>query len=206
MKHRSAVLGLLAAVVIAAAAALTVHADSAAPQPAAPPTYNIDPVHSFVVFQVGHLGIGNVWGRFNQIDGTIAFDPANPAAGKIQITVPIASVDTGNQQRDNHLRNPDFFDVEKYPNATFESQSITPIGNGRYRLAGMLEIHGVKLPITTEFTAGGPIDERRGGKRIAGQAEFLVNRTQHGMEGMAPAAGETARVFVSIEAVQRAAQ
>src|SRR5207253_11513865 len=75
-------------------------------------TYKIDPAHSFVTFQVKHLNLGNAYGRFNQVEGTVVVDESKPEAGSIQISVKADSIDTNNPKRDTHLKSPDFFDAK----------------------------------------------------------------------------------------------
>lgn len=95
-------------------------------------TYDVDPVHSSVIFRVKHLGITFVYGRFNKAAGMYAFADEEVEDAFIELKVQAASIDTGNAKRDNHLRGPDFFDVDSFPDITFKSVSIKKISDVLY--------------------------------------------------------------------------
>src|ERR1700729_3716800 len=103
---------------------------------AAQDTWQIDPMHSSAQFSVRHLGISPVRGAFTKVSGTILVDDANPARGQVQATIDAASVDTRVEMRDNDLRSPNFFDVQKYPTITFKSKKIEPAGPGKQKTPG----------------------------------------------------------------------
>ena len=115
-------------------------------------TYAIDPQHSQVDFGIKHMAISTVHGRFAIKDGTVDLDPANVAGSSVMATIDVASVDTGEAQRDGHLRSPDFFDTAKFPTATFKSTKITKTGDG-YDVIGDLDLHGVTKPVTLHMEA-----------------------------------------------------
>jgi polyisoprenoid-binding protein YceI len=109
-------------------------------------TWQIDPVHSTIGFQVKHLGIANVRGEFKDFEGEIVLD--GNGTGTVKGAVKVASVDTRNEQRDEHLRSADFFEAETYPEISFSSTEITPVTGGEFSVTGDLTIHGVTRPIT----------------------------------------------------------
>ena len=109
--------------------------------------YMIDPQHSQVDFGIKHMAISTVHGRFAIKDGTVDLDPADIAGSSVTATIDVASVDTGEAQRDGHLRSADFFDTSKFPTATFKSTKITKTGDG-YDVVGDLDLHGVTKPVT----------------------------------------------------------
>src|SRR5690554_3610063 len=86
--------------------------------------------HAFVQFKISHLGYSWLLGRFNDFEGTFSYDEADPSAAKVDVTINVASVDSNHAERDKHLRSADFFNVSKYPKATFVSTSYTPNGDG----------------------------------------------------------------------------
>ena len=135
------------------AAALAVAATlAAAPWTAsAADTFLIDKAHSEATFQVRHF-VTKVRGRFNEFGGTILVERANPAASSVELSIQTASLDTAHPGRDKHLRSPDFFDVEKFPEITFKSTKITPTGKDKYDVTGNLTMHGVTKPITLSVT------------------------------------------------------
>src|SRR4029077_13585664 len=129
-------------------------------------TFKIDPVHSFVMFRVQHLGIANTYGRFNDISGTVVFDKDNPAKSSVELAVPIESLDTHNSIRDKSLKSPDFFDAKQFPTMTFKSTEVEGSGD-MLKVSGDLTIRGVTKPLTVDFKKGregkGVFGEMRGG-------------------------------------------
>ncbi|WP_412060533.1 YceI family protein [Rubrivirga sp. IMCC45206] len=109
-------------------------------------TYAIDQAHSRAEFRVRHLGISTVTGRFGTVAGTVT---VGDGLGSLQANAVIdaTSIDTGNEQRDGHLRSPDFFDVAQYPEITFDATAIRPGAGGQFTLVGDLTMHGVTRPI-----------------------------------------------------------
>lgn len=135
----------------------------------------VDPVHSSIVFRIEHMSAAPVFGRFNQKSGTIMLDSQDPANSKVSFTVDPASVDTGNEQRNEHLRSPDFFSAKEFPVMKFESSSVSKVDDSTWRVKGMLEMHGVEREIT--FTANHKVGEGMKGEPIHGfYTEFVVNR------------------------------
>src|SRR4051812_9468921 len=92
--------------------------------PAVDQPWQIDPTHTEIEFSARHLMISNVKGRFSNPTGSVAVDPANPAAAGFEITIPVGTIDTRNEQRDAHLRSADFFDVDHFPMMTFKAKRI----------------------------------------------------------------------------------
>src|SRR5215831_19857896 len=110
-------------------------------------TWTTDPTHTTVGFSVKHLGIANVHGTFDEFEGTLAVDSDDLSTAKIAGTIKTASVNTNEAARDEHLRSPDFFDAEQYPELRFESTAIEADGD-ELTITGNLTIHGVTNPIT----------------------------------------------------------
>jgi polyisoprenoid-binding protein YceI len=106
-------------------------------------TWNIDPAHSVAEFKVKHMMISNVKGQFTRLKGVLTLNETDPAKSTIEATVEAASIHTRDEQRDAHLKSADFFDVEKFPTLTFKSTKVTPAGDGEFKVAGDLTIHGV---------------------------------------------------------------
>ncbi len=109
--------------------------------------YVVDPAHSTVDFGIKHMAISTVHGQFAIKEGLIELDSKDLPASSVTATLDVASVNTGNAQRDAHLKSPDFFDTAKYPTATFKSTKITPSGDA-YDVMGELTLHGVTKPVT----------------------------------------------------------
>src|SRR5438874_1020284 len=106
-------------------------------------TWNIDPSHSAIGFSVRHMVVSKTRGRFTKWSGQIRFDPENPSASTVEVNIDPASIDTADAQRDQHLRSPDFFDVEKHSTAIFRSTKVEGVGGDRFRITGDLTIRGV---------------------------------------------------------------
>lgn len=144
-------------------------------------SYNIDPMHTSVGFEVGHMGLSQIQGRFNKVAGKVEVDPQNLSKSSVSVTIQADSVDTAVGPRDDHLRTADFFEVEKYPTITFKSTRIRKARNG-YIAEGNLTIKKVTKPISFRFKAYGPIDQPKGGARAGIVAEpFVINRLDYGV-------------------------
>jgi len=152
---------------------------------AAPQTYDIDPVHSQVGFSVRHI-FSKVPGFFKQFSGTIVADEKNPAASSVNVTIQTASIFTDNEQRDAHLRSPDFFAADSFPTITFKSTKVTPAGKNRYKVAGNLTMRGVtkRLVLNMEFLGKGEVS--MGGQSMGSKAGFdattTLNRQDFGIK------------------------
>lgn len=143
-------------------------------------TYQIDASHSTAAFTVRHMMVTNVSGAFGKLAGTVEFDPANPAASKIDVTIEAASVDTRNPKRDEHLRSADFFDVANHPTITFRSKKVERTGEDRYRVTGDLTIRGVTKEVTLEVETT-PEIQAQGTARFGASATTRINRKDFGV-------------------------
>jgi polyisoprenoid-binding protein YceI len=144
-------------------------------------TWNVDPSHSSVEFRVKHLGISTVRGSFREFEGRIEVGEdtdSTRAYGKINP----ASIDTGEPKRDEHLRAPDFFDVENYPEITFESTKIEVIDEDEFHVTGDLTMHGVTHPITLQAEVTGTEQDPWGNTRVGLEAQGEINRSDWGMK------------------------
>lgn len=113
-------------------------------------TYSIDPKHSSAQFKIRHMMISNVHGEFDAVSGTVEFDPAKPDATRIDATIDVNSLHTGDPKRDAHLKGADCFDVEKYSAITFRSKKITPAGGRNYKATGDLTLRGTTKEVTLD--------------------------------------------------------
>ena len=150
-------------------------------------TWTIDPVHTDVSFIVRHMMVSKVRGRFARVEGQIV-TAANPLESAATATIDLASIDTGNEQRDAHLRSPDFLDVEKYPTMTYRSTGIRPSGDG-FVVDGELSLHGVTRPVqlAAEIVGFGP--DAYGGTRAGFSATAEINRRDFGIDLTLPMTG-----------------
>lgn len=116
-------------------------------------TYTIEPDYTQGVFRWNHLGFSNPAAQFSQGQGTLEFDPANPTRASVQVTIPLSSLNTGVPALDEHLRSEDFFEVAKFPSATFRSTKVEQgAGKDRLRVTGELNLHGITRPVTLDVT------------------------------------------------------
>jgi polyisoprenoid-binding protein YceI len=207
MRHRTAALALVA---VAAALPLTAQQratrTAATPVAAAPATWAIDVAHSEMTFRVRHL-MGRARGSFQLWNGTVVADPANLAAGSVEVSVKTASIDTDNADRDAHLRSPDFFAADSFPAITFKSTKVRVGADKKLRLDGILTMHGVSKPVTLVGTYNGRITDPWGKERIAFEATGRINRRDFGLtwsklvEGTA-LVGDEVDIDIAIEAVK----
>ncbi len=137
--------------------------------------WELDKSHSEVGFTVKHMVIATVNGVFGEFEGTVNFDPENLSASKIEGTANVASIDTKNERRDQHLRSDDFFNAEQYPNITFVSSEIKKSDDG-FVAVGDLTIRDVTKTIEIPFTLAGPIQDPWGGTRVAIDGSATINR------------------------------
>jgi polyisoprenoid-binding protein YceI len=116
-------------------------------------TYTLEPDYAQVVFRWSHLGFSNPAAQLSQGQGTLEFDPANPTRASVQVTIPLSRLNTGVPALDEHLRSEDFFEVAKFPTATFHSTKVEQgAGKDRLRVTGDLNLHGITRPVTLDVT------------------------------------------------------
>jgi len=144
-------------------------------------TWAIDPSHSSIEFVARHLVVSKVKGRFGAFEGTITIDPADPLASTVEVTIQVASIGTGEEQRDAHLRSPDFFDAEQFPTITFRSTALRADGDD-YAVDGDLTIKGVTRPVTLDFEYNGSSPDPWGGTRAGFSADTDINRRDFGLD------------------------
>ncbi|HEY1334588.1 MAG TPA: YceI family protein [Myxococcaceae bacterium] len=143
-------------------------------------TYTIDKNHSDASFRIRHFA-SKVRGRFSDFEGTIQADPAKPEASSVTFTIKTASIDTGQPDRDKHLRSADFFDAEKFPEIAFKSSKFTPTGKDTYNVTGTLTMHGVSKEMTLPVTYLGTVKDPRGNERASFEIDTKLNRKDFGM-------------------------
>jgi len=142
--------------------------------------WNIDPTHSSIEFSVKHLGIATVRGRFRKFEALAETGPDGQLK-RVDATIDAASIDTGVDQRDEHLRSADFLDVARYPQIRFVSTGIKPGGAGESLVTGDLILRGVTRPVTFTLEQGGAIKDPWGNRRIASSATGRLSRKEWGL-------------------------
>ena len=176
---------------------------------AEPQTYTIDASHATAQFSVRHLMVSNVKGTFGKFTGTAVWDPSNLAAAKLEASIDVASVNTNQAKRDEHLRSADFFDVAKFPTMTFKSTRFHKSGS-QLKMTGQLTIHGVTKEVT--FDIDGPTDEikdQRGTFRRGASATAAINRKDFGLnynaalEAGGVVVGDEVKILLEAELVRK---
>ena len=150
-------------------------------------TWNIDPAHSAAEFKVRHMMISNVKGKFSGLSGSLKLDETDYTHSSIEVSIPSASVSTVDDKLDAHLKNEDFFDVEKFPTLTFKSTSIRSTGDHDYEVTGDLSIRGVTKSVTLSVNdLSEPSKDPWGNLRIGLSGSAKVNRKDFGLVWNAP--------------------
>ena len=163
-------------------------------------TYEIDASHAEVGFTIRHMGISNVRGKFKTFTGTIEYG-GDVASLRATGSIETASVNTGNQKRDEHLRSPDFFDTDTYPEITFVTKSVD--GD---TLTGTLTMHGVSRDITMDVSVAGPIDDPWENQRIGVELSGSLKRHDWGIGGDGPTdrlIGKDVTIEINLEATKK---
>jgi polyisoprenoid-binding protein YceI len=143
-------------------------------------TWNADPVHSNVSFEVGYAGVNNFRGGFREFSATLA-------GSTLEGTAKVASVDVKDEQLNGHLQTPDFFDAQRFPEISFKADELTRSEDNRVTGTGELTIKGVTQPITLEGTiAPAPATDPFGRERLGLRLESEIDRTQYGVSWNAP--------------------
>ncbi len=177
------------------------------PVPAVPQTskWELDPENSSAEFVCKHV-LSKVRGMFAKPAGTVMLDDATPANSKIDATIDVSAITTGVEERDTHLKGPEFFDVAKYPAITFVSTNVSRSSATSYSVAGNLTMHGVTKPVTLAVTASPPFNHA-GSIRRGIEAITSVNRKDFGLrwefpgEGAGVVVGDTIQITVNAELV-----
>jgi polyisoprenoid-binding protein YceI len=182
-------------------------ASTAATTPLPAGTWTVDPVHSSVEFHVKHLGIATVKGQFNGFEGTVE---VSGDGARAYGTVDVASVDTREPQRDEHLRSADFFEAERYPQITFQSTAIRPLDDEEFEIDADLTIHGVTRNVTLRATLEGTETDPQGKERIGVSASTQINRGDYNIKFNAAlgsgnlVVSDKVKILVEVSAVKQA--
>ncbi|MEO0512333.1 MAG: YceI family protein [Planctomycetota bacterium] len=142
--------------------------------------YEVDNVHSTVLFKVGYFGVSNFWGRFNELSGSYLIDMDNLADSTLEISVKAESIDTNNGGRDKHLRNPDFFDARSHPEIAFTSSSFSKVDDDTVRVTGSLTFRGRSREVSADLDYFGSGPDAWGNERSGFQGTFTINRSEFG--------------------------
>jgi polyisoprenoid-binding protein YceI len=161
-------------------------------------SYKVEPNHTQVLFSVSHFGFTKFSGFFSGASGTLQLDPANPAADKLDVSVPVQSVLTTSSKLDDELKGDQWFDAAKFPTATFTSKKITPSGNGTASIAGDLTLHGVTKPITLNARfVGAGVNPLSKAETVGFQATGTIKRSDFGVKTYVPLVGDKVQLNIA---------
>ena len=166
-------------------------------------TWQIDPNHTAAQFAVRHLGVSTVRGAFTKVSGSATYDPSDPSKTSLEATIDANSVDTRVEMRDNDLRSPRFFDVQKYPTITFHSKQTKVAGPGKLLITGDLTIRGVTKEVVLDVDGPAtPIKDPMGkGQRMGASATTKVNRQDFGVSALPGVIGDDITITIDTELI-----
>jgi polyisoprenoid-binding protein YceI len=171
--------------------------------PAADYVIDTEKAHAFIQFRIKHLGYSWLLGRFNDFDGSFSYDEADPAASRVEVNIRTASIDSNHAERDKHLRDKEFLDVDKYPQATFVSTGFTENADKTAVLTGNLTLHGVSRPVSIAVKPIGHGPDPWGGKRRGFEGTTRLKLADYNIDfDLGPAAREV-ELFLSVEGIEQ---
>jgi polyisoprenoid-binding protein YceI len=163
-------------------------------------TYTFDPMHSYVLYHINHFGFSNPSGKW-MFNGTVSLDKNKPQNSKVNIVIKTADIVTGIPELDDHLKKPLFFDVGKFPTATFVSNKVTATGRETAKVQGILTLHGVSKPVTLNVKlnkAGeNPVNNKIG---VGFTASTKLKRSDFGIDAFSPGLGDDVKIDIEAEA------
>lgn len=168
------------------------------PKTAPAGTYVVEPYHTQVGFSISHLGFTNYAGVFSQVSGSLALDPAHPGHSRLEVTIPIASVQTTSTKLDGELKSDQWFDAEKFPNATFTSTSVVPTSTRSATVTGDFTLHGVTKPVALKVrfigTGINPLDKAQ---TVGFEATGVIRRSDFGVKQYVPLVGDDVALVIA---------
>lgn len=165
-------------------------------------TYTVDPIHSSVLFRIKHMDVGYFYGRFNDIAGEFTIDETDPPASSFEFRIKLEGLDSNNKGRDKHLKGPDFFSAQEFPEIRFKSTRVQKVDEHTYEVTGDMRLHGVTKPLTVRVDYIGSAKDPRGGQRAGVEAVFTLDRSEFGMKVMR-GLGDEVRIIAAVEGVHR---
>lgn len=152
-------------------------------------TWSLDKAHAKLGFNITHLLVSDVDGAFKTFDAKLNSSKEDFSDAVVELSADVASIDTDNEDRDKHLKTPDYFDAEKFPKITFKSTSFTKVDGKKYKLVGDLTMHGVTKSVTLDVILNGPILHPFNKKKVAGfKVTGVLKRSDFGISPGTPSA------------------
>ena len=168
-------------------------------------TYKMDTKgsHAFIQFKIQHLGFSWLLGRFNTFEGEFVLDDTNVENSNVSVNIDVASVDSNHAERDKHLRGPDFFDVSKFPKASFVSTKIEKTGEKTAKITGDFTLKGVTKPLTLDAKYVGGGKDPWGGYRQGFEASTQFKLKDFGIDYNLGPASEVVDIYISVEGIKQ---
>jgi polyisoprenoid-binding protein YceI len=167
---------------------------------AEPRAYAFDMAHSRIFFDIDHRGYSTMLGRFSTFGGEFLFDADNPAASTLNVTVDPASIDMFHEGLNNHLKNPDFFNVEQHPELRFVSERVEAAGENRFTVHGQFSMLGQTHPLAFDVVLNQTGQGRNGAPMAGFTARGTIDRTKYGMGYGVPMLGTDVTFRIEVEA------
>ncbi len=173
---------------------------AAASAQAAPVTYQLDPGHTMVLFTWNHFGYSNPTANLGLGEGTLVFDEQHPAQSSVQVSLPLANLDTHVPALDKHLKEADFFDADKFSTITFKSTKVQPLGGHKFKVTGDLSVHGVTRSVVLDATLNkvGPHPMMKV-QAIGFDATATIKRSDFGVGAYVPKVSDEIRIRITTE-------
>jgi len=167
---------------------------------AAPVTYKLDPGHTMVLFSWNHFGYSNPTADLGLGEGTLVFDEQHPANSSVEVTLPLARLDTHVPALDEHLKKPDFLNADQYPVVTFKSTEVQPLGGNKFKVTGNLTVHGVTKPVVLDATLNkvGPHPMTKA-PSIGFDATASIKRSDFGVGAYVPNVSDELSIRITTE-------
>jgi len=167
---------------------------------AAPITYKLDPGHTMVLFSWNHFGYSNPTADLGLGEGTLVFDEQHPANSSVEVTLPLARLDTHVPALDEHLKKPDFLNADQYPVVTFKSTEVQPLGGNKFKVTGNLTVHGVTRPVVLDATLNkvGPHPMTKA-PSIGFDATASIKRSDFGVGAYVPNVSDELTIRITTE-------
>lgn len=168
---------------------------------AASETYTLDPTHTAVIWHINHFGFSTPSGKFMSASGSVVLDEANPSASSVNVTIDVAGgINSGVAKLDEHLKTPDFFDVAKFPSATFISKSVEVTAKDTAKVTGDLTLHGITKPVVLDVKLNQIGQNMKGLKTAGFSASTTIKRSDFGMSTYVPNLGDEIKIDIESEA------
>lgn len=171
--------------------------------------WNVDTMHSEITFKVKHLVISTVTGKFNTFDASMEAESEDFDNASISFSADINSIDTGVEDRDNHLKSDDFFNAEQFPKMTFKSSSFTKTGEGTFKLIGDLTIRDITKEVTLDVDHGGVVVDPYGQTKAGFEISGTINRKEFGLQWSAVTeagsivVGDNVKLMMNVQVVHQ---